>query len=376
MMSHYRNTISVVYLLFCLSITSASVSSVIRQFTDDSNTSLQQEVGAGPIPNLDEPNYLDNYHGVSSRDHKVSASNTTKGLRTRAPSSYSVKMDSYTTLLESNVGGYYRTRPFWADGYNWTMRVYPNGYYRENGTGYLSLYVETHYTTTIPSGEEVYADVRFYIFNKNENQYFTIQGTDLLRIRSFGLPRGFSQVIPVNTFKDSTNGYLYDGDHCEFGVDVTVPSLFEKSELFTVTKDFSNPTFTWAISGYSHLVEEYYHSDRFTMANREFYVRVYPNGGFGEEGKSLSVFLFLVGPRSEPYDGVLVKAKIRVLNQHPSNNIQVNLDGWYAQGVAYGSHNLVPLAYLRDSSKGFVVNDVLRVQIEMDAISATEYFPN
>ncbi|CAH2066905.1 unnamed protein product [Thlaspi arvense] len=376
MMSHYRNTISVVYLLFCLSVTSASASSVIRITTDDFNTNLQLEEGAGPIPNLDEPNYLGTYHGdgVSSRDHKVSASKTAKGLSNRAPSTYALKMESYITLLESNKE-IYQTRPFSVGGYNWTLLVYPKGNNKDNGTGYVSLYVETHSTTPIPEGEEIYADLRFYVFNKKENQYFSIQHDDVWRFSASEKTWGFSQVIPVDTFKDPQNGYLYDGEHCEFGVDVTIPTLFEKSELVTITEEISNPTFTWAIPGYSQLDRSSYSSDRFTMANRDFYIVVYPNGVFVEQ-EVLSVFLSLEGPRISPDEFVLVEAAIRVLSQRPSNNVQVNISTFYSHGFSYGQTNFMPLADLRDPSKGFLVNDVLTVQVELFASSATEYLPN
>lgn len=81
---------------------------------------------------------------------------------------------------------------------------------------------------------------------------------------------GFSQVLPVNTFKDSNNGYLYDGDHCEFGVDVTTPTVFKESELFTVTDKFYNPKYTWSIQKFSTLLEDSYYSDVFSIGGRRW----------------------------------------------------------------------------------------------------------
>lgn len=43
MKSHYTKTVSAVFLLFCLFITSGSSSSFIRQVTDDFNTNLQRK---------------------------------------------------------------------------------------------------------------------------------------------------------------------------------------------------------------------------------------------------------------------------------------------------------------------------------------------
>lgn len=81
---------------------------------------------------------------------------------------------------------------------------------------------------------------------------------------------GFSQVLPVDTFKDPKNGYLYDGDHCEFGVDVIIPSIAENSELFSATEKFYNPTFTWTIRGFSTLLKDMYSSDVFTIGGRSW----------------------------------------------------------------------------------------------------------
>lgn len=81
---------------------------------------------------------------------------------------------------------------------------------------------------------------------------------------------GFSQVLPVDTFKDPKNGYLYDGDHCEFGVDVIIPSIAENSELFSATEKFFNPTSTWTIRGFSTLLKDSYLSDVFSIGGRNW----------------------------------------------------------------------------------------------------------
>jgi len=56
-----------------------------------------------------------------------------------------------------------------------TLVVFPNGNKKDSGSGYLSLYVAIDNSTL--GQQEIYADLRFYIFNKNERKYFTIQGS-------------------------------------------------------------------------------------------------------------------------------------------------------------------------------------------------------
>uniref|UniRef100_A0A1J3IYU3 MATH domain and coiled-coil domain-containing protein n=1 Tax=Noccaea caerulescens TaxID=107243 RepID=A0A1J3IYU3_NOCCA len=382
MTSHYTNTIFVVYLLLCLFITSAfSASSFIRQFTDDFNSNLQQGNGVRPNPNLEEAHYLEKHEEISSRDHKVSASSTVKGLRERPPSSYSLKMESFNTFLKSSTNvDRYESRPFSVGGYNWTLLVYPTGNKNDNGAGYLSLYVAIDNSTFVAAQNEVYADLMFYVFNNNERQYFTIQDTNVWRFNVFKTMWGFSQVIPVETFKDSKNGYLYNGDHCEFGVDVTIPTTYKKSELFTLT-DFDNPRYTYILQRFSTLLKDYYFSDVFSIGGRSWYIQVYPSGSAAAEGKYLSMYLSLDGKQKFlPYEKIYVRAKLRVLNQRQFSNYEMQVENWYnapGYGAAgWGYHEFIPLSDLKDLSKGFIVNDVLKVQVQMDAISLTKYFPS
>ena len=178
--------------------------------------------------------------------------------------------------------------------------MYPNGNKNDKGSGYLSLYAAIDNSTLAPH-EEVYVDLRFYVFNKKEKKYFTIQGfftnnffvnltrkmllcalicikimffvtedTDVWRYNIFKTMWGFSQVLPGYTFKSPYNGYLYDGDHCEFGVDVTIPTVFQTSELFTVANNFKTPTFTWRLLKFSTLLGDTYFSDVFSIGGRRW----------------------------------------------------------------------------------------------------------
>ncbi|ESQ47845.1 hypothetical protein EUTSA_v10021949mg [Eutrema salsugineum] len=338
MTNFYTNTVYAVYLLFCLFITSSSSRSFIRQFTDDFNTNLQHM----QPPLLLDLTYLNIFYTICS----------------------------FNTLLKSTNTERYVSRPFSASGYNWTLVVYPNGNKKDNGAGFLSLYVAIDNSTLSPH-QEVYVDLRFYVFNKIEKKFFTIQDTHGWRFNLFKTMWGFSQVLPVNTFKDSKNGYLYDGDHCEFGVDVTIPSRFEKSELFTVAERFHNPRFTWTIRGFSTLLKDTYYSDVFSIGGRRWNIQLHPSGRAWGEGKALSMYLILnANEKFRPYEKIYVRAKLRIL-----------IDNWfngpgYGDGFGWGRPEFMPLSDLKDSSKGFLVNDVLMVQAELEAISSTKYFPN
>lgn len=81
--------------------------------------------------------------------------------------------------------------------------------------------------------------------------------TDVWRFSANKTMWGFSKVLPLTTFNNLNNGYLYDTDHCEFGVDVIIPSFFQNSEVFSVAKNFPNARFTWFIQGFSTIPNDY-----------------------------------------------------------------------------------------------------------------------
>ncbi|KAJ4906016.1 TRAF-like family protein [Raphanus sativus] len=258
-------------------------------------------------------------------------------------------MEAFHRVLNSTE--YYETRPFPAGGYNWTLRVYPGGNKKDGGSGYLSLYVTIDKSSLDAAAhQEVYADLKFYVFNRNQRNYFTIQDTEVFRFNAFKTMWGFSQVLPLDTFKDSRNGYLYDGDHCEF---------------------------TWAIRGFSTLTK-YTYSDIFSFAGRKWQLAINPSGSGSASGKAVSLFFYLTAnQRTGDYEAVYVLAKFQVLNQRKLSNIQMELENWYGiTSFGWGFNEFISFDDLRDSSKGFLVDDTLMVQVELEAISTTKYFPS
>ncbi|ESQ47846.1 hypothetical protein EUTSA_v10022106mg [Eutrema salsugineum] len=358
-MSYYKDTLCIISLLSCLFITSSF---------------------AGPVPNVENSSQKLIPTQISSRDTKASSSSTVKGLRERPPSSYSIKLESFNTLMKSTYTERYESRPFRVGRYNWTLIVYPKGNKNDNGTRYISLYVAIDNSTLVSPGQVVPADLRFYVFNKKQKKYFTIQDSDVWQFNVDNTMLGFPRVLPLATFNNLKNGYLYDTDRCEFGVDVIIPPLFEKSELFTVNKSFPNSRFTWFIQGFSTLPSDYL-SEEFTIGGKSWNLRVFRNGFGAHEGKNLSLYLNL-GPqellKAKPYDKIYVRAKLRVPNQGQSNYVlERPIDNWFSpQNIGWGYADFMALSDLRDPAKGFVRHDMLVVQVEMEAISSTKYLPS
>lgn len=48
---------------------------------------------------------------------------------------------------------------------------------------------------------------------------------------------------------------------------------------------------------------------------------------------------------------------------------------WYGRTYSWGIVDLISFDDLRDSSKGFLVDDTLMVEVQLEAISTTKYFP-
>ena len=80
--------------------------------------------GAQPNSILGEAHYLNKDDlEIYSRDYKGSPSNLVTGMRDRPPMSYSLRMESFNTLLQSNETERYESRPFPVGGYNWYVGI-------------------------------------------------------------------------------------------------------------------------------------------------------------------------------------------------------------------------------------------------------------
>ncbi|CAN6991976.1 unnamed protein product [Brassica rapa subsp. trilocularis] len=73
----------------------------------------------------------------------VSDTTITSKFGHRPPSTYSMKIQSLSQLktLFSGTDGY-KSRTFSSGKYNWKLVVYPEGNEKDNGTGFVSMYVE------------------------------------------------------------------------------------------------------------------------------------------------------------------------------------------------------------------------------------------
>ena len=98
--------------------------------------------------------------------------------------------------------------------------------------------------------------------------YVTYPDVEGKQFNALRLVHGFPQVLPLDTFNDPKNGYVYDGDQCEFGVDVMVP--LTNWEVVSFTQKPTNKKFSWTLNKFSKLKEHCYVSSKFLIEGRNW----------------------------------------------------------------------------------------------------------
>ncbi|KAG7572152.1 MATH/TRAF domain [Arabidopsis suecica] len=253
------------------------------------------------------------------------------------------------------------------------MIIYPNGNNKDNGSGFISMYVEIDgksLMSTPPS--EVFADVRFFVFNKNEKKYFTIQDVESKPFNSLRPVWGLPQVLQFITFNDPKNGYIFGGDQCEFGVDVIVAPPPTKWESISFDAKLINPKFSWTIKNFSEL-EYVYTSNSFAMGESNWAMMLYPQGQTKRDGKWLSIYMFSAESESLAEDEkIFAQGHIRILDPVGLNNFSSELMDWHVKSnTGWGWDQFVSTAELR---KTYLDEDgTLNVEIEFEVVSTTEY---
>ncbi|XP_019097086.1 PREDICTED: ubiquitin carboxyl-terminal hydrolase 12-like [Camelina sativa] len=184
----------------------------------------------------------------------VANSTITSKFEDRPPSTYSMKIRSFSQLNTLFPDDRYKSRSFSSGKYNWRLVLYTKGNKADKGSGFISMYVELD--TSSLTASTVLAYLTFFIYNKKENKYFTIQDAEGKQFNAIRPVWGFSQVLPLDTFNDPEKGYVFEGDQCEFGVDVLVP--LANWEVVSFDQQPSNPKFSWTLNKFSKLKETTY----------------------------------------------------------------------------------------------------------------------
>ncbi|CAA7019551.1 unnamed protein product [Microthlaspi erraticum] len=315
---------------------------------------------------------------MGSGSGSVPVSKIVENWREHHPSSYSLKIQNFPQLENSTAktDDKYQSRLFSSGGYNWRLIVYPKGNKKDNGSGFISMYVEIDSKSlmvfTPPT--EVFAELRFFVYNKKQNKYFTIQDVEVKRFNALKTVWGLQQVLPYDTFIKTENGYIFEEDQCEFGVDVIVAPPLTNWEILSFNEKISHPKFSWNVKKFSLLKEDEQTSNIFSMEGRKWVLMLYPKG-YTKDGKWLSTFLLLAdSDKPKADEKISVQGHLRVLDPFGSNHFARQMNHWHVEAnTGWGWEQYLSLAELRKLYLD--KEDNLNVEVEFKVVSATKYSP-
>ncbi|XP_063942309.1 MATH domain and coiled-coil domain-containing protein At3g58210-like [Daucus carota subsp. sativus] len=314
--------------------------------------------------------------------------NTNQGvvryLRDAPPAHYSLKVESFSKLVDGGDEKY-ESATFDANGYTWRLVLYPNGNARRGGGGHISLYLVIEETDSLPLGWEAYVTYKMFVFDRNKDQYLTIQDDPVHQIRRFHQAkkeRGFDRLISLETFNDATNGYLID-DSCIFGVEVFEVKNTGIGETIKIIDDPVEATFDWKICEFSGIRREKVHpqslaSEKFTCGESKCLL-LYPNGD-SRIKDHMSLFLRLV--ESPPsWKKVFAEFSLLWKNQIFSWDRQSTSEKrWFIRTnptnhfSTWGVISFMSLSELAREGNGFIVDDTIELQAKVKIMTEVSSF--
>ncbi|XVF79800.1 hypothetical protein PTKIN_Ptkin15bG0018700 [Pterospermum kingtungense] len=293
---------------------------------------------------------------------------TLRVTRDFPPAHYSFKINSFSLFSEEDSIEKYETGIFEAGGYKWRLSLYPNGNKKSNGDGFISLYLQIAETERLSLGWQINVNFKFFVFDQIRDKYLVIEDAGK-RFHQMKTEWGFDQLLPLECFNDTSNGYLVD-DSCVFGAEVfVIEQKFNWECLSLINEPDGNPI-SFKLENFSKLGEKYYESPSQSVAGFKWKLRVYPHGH--RDGKTgLSLFLGLVeAPGVPPERKLHVKYKLRVMNQISSKHSERSgVDRFIAEGGGLYGYDFLSPKVLHDTSKGFLVKDALIVEADIILLS-------
>ncbi|EOA32620.1 hypothetical protein CARUB_v10015914mg [Capsella rubella] len=293
-----------------------------------------------------------------------------------------MKIQSLSQLKKLFPKSEYKSATFSSGKYNWKLVIYPTGNEKDNGNGFLSMYVELD--TTSPTASTVFAYFTFFVYNKKENKYFTIQDVEGKQFNAIRPVWGFAQVLPLDTFNDPKNGYVFEGDQCEFGVDVMAP--LTNWEVVSFPKKPLNPKFSWTVNKFSKLKEHCYTSDKFSMGGgKNWVIKLYPKGYSTTYSKFLSIFVSLPdGGTMKAGEKYHARGDCRLLDPFGNDHMSGKVDNIFSYTTSsqassqtssqdWGWTQYISLDKLRKAYLG--KDDSLTIEIELEVFLTTTSSP-
>ncbi|KAJ4846323.1 hypothetical protein Tsubulata_005911 [Turnera subulata] len=296
-------------------------------------------------------------------------------FRKAPPMHYTVKIESFSLLLESGLEKY-ETDHFESGGHKWKLVLHPGK--QNDKDGQVSLYLAVADPDEIPIGWEVNAQINFFVFDQIRDQYLIIPGNNGIgtRFQKMKTEWGLRNFISHKALRDISNGYLVD-DCCVFGVEVFVIGSPSKGQTLSFVKQPLGGVYTWKVNNFSTLGESCLSSDAFTIQGAKWILQLYPNGDSRSSGNYLALFLTLQNKEVfPPGRQVHVHYQLLIMNQDTGKHYQRTSGGvWFhSKNSSWGFSEFILLSYLKNQQNGFLVNGSLTIQAEITMMSSAKYF--
>ncbi|XWS64111.1 hypothetical protein CRYUN_Cryun06bG0158900 [Craigia yunnanensis] len=314
----------------------------------------------------------------SNQTGAVADDKLTVTMREEAPEHCILEIESimFLSRILSKTGlDRYESPEFKASGYNWRLIVYPEGDKKRNGGGHISLYLEIVGIQKLGRAREIDALLNFFVFNQRNNQYVSIQDGRVKRFNAVKTEWGFSRLLPLTEFNDTSKGYL---DRCKFGVEVfVIKSELHNGECFSTIDNPNKNKFSWKVEDFSKLKEASQYSKEFTVGDYNWRLHLYPKGVPKVKGAFLSIFLCLQDSKNISSGSKMhVKFKLRINDQFQDNNSEKTEktgNAWFSSAFdnAWGFPYFIKLADL-EKAKGLIVNDDVLFEAEISSMSITK----
>ncbi|XP_050211200.1 uncharacterized protein LOC126661397 [Mercurialis annua] len=291
-------------------------------------------------------------------------------LRSLPPSHYTFKIENFSLLCDAKTECF-QSADFEVGGYKWLLSVYPGGNKKKNGNGYISLYLVLSKSNKLTFNQEVNVYFKLFVYDCIRDSYWTVQDEKVRRFHGIKREWGFDKLVSVTDFKNESKGYLLD-DCCTFGAEIFVIENGSKGECLSMVKNPANKTYTWTIHKFSELTSLDNESEAFAIGGSNWTITVYPKGDLREIGKSLSINLNLKDHSTfeqgrKLYTEFVFRVKNQLNGKHPEKRGYCMFES--SAAPSWGFSNVMSLNDLNDKTKGFIHNNTLIVEVEIEVMT-------
>ncbi|KAK3194039.1 hypothetical protein Dsin_025349 [Dipteronia sinensis] len=130
------------------------------------------------------------------------------------PSDYLIKIKH--SSLGQLTSDKYCSDIFVVGGFKWILCIYPTGCKSKNVEDHISISLKLADTSSLPLGFELKVIFNFFLYNQDQNKYYSYQDMRVRHYNELKLELGIPKFIDIKTFVDQENGYVIS-DKCVFG---------------------------------------------------------------------------------------------------------------------------------------------------------------